>query len=590
MPDNTSVFKVKQGNRIIVDTNVYKRNGFSNDIHFDFRADNPTGLNIDLTPDDSSGSSNLTVRTIIDVDSNAPLGVREITLTGTPEPLGEIKFSVEVLAADAVIPDNNPITLDFVANELNTGVVASGLVTVRASTTSGSISSYEWSTTDSDRPTIGSYDNIPENQKFVTSSEMIPVVARDSDSRGHIQDPKINLTLTARTTTGLFKTITKEVHLPPTTASDNANYSNDSNIWVTGPTITARGGWFDAQGVKGLGGSYQFEVEVQQWLPGSTPSGWVGNRSGEISIESVHGPNDGISFDITPSKFNLYDNGPKQLVTISNIKYNQNIDSEFMKGFPAIGIALTGTRQGKKLRGSILMLTNKDADKSVITSEFRYLQPTGQPTTVYSFAATASTSIGVISKYSWNFGDGSTGEGQDITHNYSSSGNYTVVLTVTDSTGNSKSVSNEIQVVTGSVQMALSGPNMYKHPQDLNHIYKVYGLPEGSTYSFQLRGINWNNKSSFTAQVYGSSSMSSMTISPTNVTVNQNGSVTITLSNIRYDEYSVGTDGPNYASPALGVHLYTSDTSVKVAELWIYRNPAPFVGYGHNNPGIPAFN
>src|SRR5436853_7103766 len=48
------------------------------------------------------------------------------------------------------------------------------------------------------------------------------------------------------------------------------------------------------------------------------------------------------------------------------------------------------------------------------------------------FAATASGGTSPYS-YSWNFGDGATGTGQEVFHTYTSPGTFTVALTINDS-------------------------------------------------------------------------------------------------------------------------------------------------------------
>ena len=50
-------------------------------------------------------------------------------------------------------------------------------------------------------------------------------------------------------------------------------------------------------------------------------------------------------------------------------------------------------------------------------------------------AAESSDAEGPIASYAWDFGDGSTGSGVAPTHSYSTAGNYTVILTVTDANG-----------------------------------------------------------------------------------------------------------------------------------------------------------
>ncbi len=56
------------------------------------------------------------------------------------------------------------------------------------------------------------------------------------------------------------------------------------------------------------------------------------------------------------------------------------------------------------------------------------------PATV-SFTATGTTDGGPITAWEWNFGDGESGVGRVVSHTYTSIGDYTVTLTVTDTCG-----------------------------------------------------------------------------------------------------------------------------------------------------------
>ncbi|MCM8543242.1 MAG: nucleoside hydrolase, partial [Lentisphaeraceae bacterium] len=64
-------------------------------------------------------------------------------------------------------------------------------------------------------------------------------------------------------------------------------------------------------------------------------------------------------------------------------------------------------------------------------------------------AATSFIPEGRTAEYSWNFGDGSSATGVNVNHTYSAQGIYTVVLTVTDSTGEVNSTSASIAVSSG---------------------------------------------------------------------------------------------------------------------------------------------
>lgn len=77
---------------------------------------------------------------------------------------------------------------------------------------------------------------------------------------------------------------------------------------------------------------------------------------------------------------------------------------------------------------------------------------------VVSFDGTGSYDPdGSIASYSWNFGDGSTAVGVTAAHTYSSGGNYTATLTVTDNAGAPSSSSVVISVIDPNVLNAPSG-------------------------------------------------------------------------------------------------------------------------------------
>jgi subtilisin family serine protease len=63
-----------------------------------------------------------------------------------------------------------------------------------------------------------------------------------------------------------------------------------------------------------------------------------------------------------------------------------------------------------------------------------------------TFDASSSTDDGIIEKYEWNFGDGTTGTGVTITHTYSTANTYNVTLTVTDNGGLTNSKSQNVTV------------------------------------------------------------------------------------------------------------------------------------------------
>jgi formylglycine-generating enzyme required for sulfatase activity/chitodextrinase len=66
---------------------------------------------------------------------------------------------------------------------------------------------------------------------------------------------------------------------------------------------------------------------------------------------------------------------------------------------------------------------------------------------------TATTTAGSNVNYTWNFGDGTTGSGANVTHSYAVTGTYTAVVTAANSVGSSTASPQVIGVVYGWTPM-----------------------------------------------------------------------------------------------------------------------------------------
>lgn len=92
------------------------------------------------------------------------------------------------------------------------------------------------------------------------------------------------------------------------------------------------------------------------------------------------------------------------------------------------------------------------------------------PVTLSASRSTPSESNAKITRYTWDFGDGSTGSGSVVTHTYTTAGDYSVILTVIDSLGKTASSTAVIHIVTE------------KDAENLLFLQPVYHLLIGKPY------------------------------------------------------------------------------------------------------------
>src|SRR5881296_2683901 len=95
-----------------------------------------------------------------------------------------------------------------------------------------------------------------------------------------------------------------------------------------------------------------------------------------------------------------------------------------------------------------------------LTASFTYNPSSPQVGQTVSFSGSASGGTSPYS-YSWSFGDGSTGTGSSVTHTYASTGSFTVVLTVKDSSSPQQTTTSQQSITISGAPPALTASFTY---------------------------------------------------------------------------------------------------------------------------------
>jgi PKD repeat protein len=157
---------------------------------------------------------------------------------------------------------------------------------------------------------------------------------------------------------------------------------------------------------------------------------------------------------------NAPQNSSLSMVIYWNNGNNQLIPTNLNRSFPLTYKFQDADKVDKYLvnasisyKGSIISkLVNFSVSNNIVLSI--YSASSSNVNAALNFSAIALYGIEPYT-YKWNFGDGTTSSNQNITHIYSTPGNYVVVLTVKDSMNNEKNISKTVSI-TQSYSFKLS--------------------------------------------------------------------------------------------------------------------------------------
>ncbi|HIF92475.1 MAG: OmpA family protein [Myxococcales bacterium] len=96
--------------------------------------------------------------------------------------------------------------------------------------------------------------------------------------------------------------------------------------------------------------------------------------------------------------------------------------------------------------GLALFLCAPEAAAVAPTARASATPSSGAPPLTVELRAVGNDTDGSVVKYMWDFGDGTTGEGRQVTHTYATAGRYAPRVTVTDKSGLTGSDSTAVRV------------------------------------------------------------------------------------------------------------------------------------------------
>ena len=194
--------------------------------------------------------------------------------------------------------------------------------------------------------------------------------------------------------------------------------------------------------------------KTYQWMDTQVRIENIGGTDSTIGRTETYDPGNSFGWDVVVAQLN-----PGQ-----SYSFSTDVENQFQRAIAAYGIpnntghALWGLEIGTEAF-SVQQLNSNWPDVSLDSTTFpsaSFIFSPANPTTGQSITFTANATNGAPPyNYTWDFGDGSTGIGNPVSHSYSNPSTYNVNLTVKDANSSQVNISQPVSV-SGQFDFSIS--------------------------------------------------------------------------------------------------------------------------------------
>ena len=401
-----------------------------NDLQIDFDASASSDDGTIITWDWDFGDGNVGSGEVVS-HTYAAIGTYDVTLTVTDD-LGGSDSATETIEV------GNPLPVpDFVATQV-TGTLDVDF-DASASTDDGSIVSWDWDFGDGNSG-IG---ETATHSYLATGTYSVTLTVTDDEgaSNSSTQDVEVVNEDPVATFTPTQVAGTLDVDFDATTSSDDGSIT--AWDWDFGDGNTGAGE--TASHTYAAAGTYSVSLTVTDNLGATnttTQDVDVVNEDpvAAFSAVQVTGTLD-VDFDATSST----DDGSITAWDWDFGDGNTGTGETVAHTYAAAGTYSVSLTVTDNLGATNTVTVDTDVINDAPVAAFTTVQTAG--TLDVDFDGSTSTDDGSITTWDWDFGDGNTASGENVSHSYAAAGTYPVMLTVTDNLGATGSVTVDIDVV-----------------------------------------------------------------------------------------------------------------------------------------------